>query len=126
MNLEYSNLYKHKFHQVKISPNGHYLANSVDNRLVIREYGRELDILMVYNTIKPIEYIAWSPNSEYILTVNYEFSRIDIWSTTNVNFRMTIKDPRMTMVTAKWSPNSKNILYTVDMKVRCQNNFFFC
>jgi WD40 repeat protein len=118
MNLEYSNLYKHKYNQVNISPNGNYLANSLDNRLVIRDHGTGLTILMVYESMKPIDYIEWAPNSEYILSVNYEFSRIDIWSTLDINFRATIKDSRMAIVKVKWSPDSKNIMYTVDMKVK--------
>jgi hypothetical protein len=118
LTLLYSNLYKHAACQIKVSPDLQYIANAVDSRLVIREHSQDLTILMVYESIKPIDYIEWAPNSEYILAVNYEHARVDIWSTMDTNWHGIFKDPRIEfMVKLKWSSDSKNIIYTSDLKV---------
>ncbi|KAI8088518.1 hypothetical protein BDF21DRAFT_358265 [Thamnidium elegans] len=117
MNLSYSNLYKHASYQAKISPNGHYVANGLDNRLVIRDHSDELTVLMVYETPKPIDYIEWSPNSEYILTCNYEAGRIDIRSTIDTNWHGIIKEGRISMTKVSWSFDSKKVLYITELKL---------
>lgn len=118
MNLSYSNLYKHAAYQAKISPNGHYIANGLDNRLVIRDHSKDLTVLMVYETPKPIDYVAWSPNSEYVLTCNYEAGRIDIRSTIDTNWHGIIKEGRISMTKVSWSFDSKKVLYITELKVK--------
>lgn len=117
MNLSFSDCFKHASYQVKISPNGHYVANALDTRLVIRDHNNNLNIVMVYETVKPIDYVEWSPCSEYILSCNYESGRIDIRSTINTSWHGVIKEGRVGIVKVKWSFDSAKIYYTTEFKV---------
>jgi hypothetical protein len=117
MNLVYSNLYKHASYQAKISPNGHFIANAIDKRLVIRQHTKDLTVIMVHESSKPIDYIEWAPSSEYILSCNYEAGRIDVRSIADTNWHGIIRDGRISMSRVMWTFDSKNILYTTNFKV---------
>lgn len=124
LTLQYSNLYQHGANQVKISPNAQYVANAVDSRLVIRDHVKDLSILMVYQSAaSTLDYIEWSPSSEYILAVDTSQSRIDVWSTLDSHWHAVFKDPRIeTIQKVKWSSDSQHILYTADLNVRKRRN----
>ncbi|RCH79368.1 WD repeat-containing protein wrap73, partial [Rhizopus stolonifer] len=114
MKLVYSNLYKHSQYQSKISPNNYYVANAVDDRLVIRRQDRHLQVLQVHETRSPIDYIQWAPNSEHILTVNYQKSRVYIRSLTDPKWQGSIVERRFPIVRVRWSPDSKSIEFSPD------------
>ncbi|ORE05223.1 YVTN repeat-like/Quino protein amine dehydrogenase [Rhizopus microsporus var. microsporus] len=115
MKITFSNLCSHAFHQVKISPDGQYVANAVANRLVIRRSGEELPAIHVFECSRPINYIQWSPNSECILAVNYEFSRIEVHSIMDPKWTAHIRDPSFPIALAQWTADSKSILCTAEM-----------
>lgn len=117
MKLTYSYIYKHSHYQCKSSPNNYYVANAVENRLVIRRQDPEMTVLQVYDSKRPIDYIQWSPNSEYIFTINYEQSRVIIRSTSDPKWHGSITDEGFPIVRVKWSFDSKNILCISELKV---------
>ncbi|KAI7901295.1 uncharacterized protein BX663DRAFT_514043 [Cokeromyces recurvatus] len=116
--FSYSNLYKHSKFQCKISPNNHYVANAIENRLVIRAHGQDLTVVQVNETRQPIDYLLWSPTSDYILTTNFEKSRIDVRSVIDPKWHGVITDERYPFIKIKWSPDSKNILCISELKLR--------
>lgn len=118
MKITFSNLCSHAFHQVKISPDGQYVANAVSNRLVIRRSGEELPVIHVFECSRSINYIQWSPNSECILTVNYEFSRIEVHSIMDPKWIAHVRDPGFPIALAQWTADSKSILCTAEMGVK--------
>lgn len=117
MNLEYSNLFKHASFQAKISPNGIYVANALENKLIIRQHTKDLTVIMVHMSSNPIDYIEWSPDSEYIVSCNYEAGRAEVRSMADKNWRAIIREGRMSMLRVMWTGDSKNILYTTDLRV---------
>lgn len=117
MNLAYSNLYKQNGYQAKISPDGLFVANVQEKRLIIRQHTKDLTIHMVHVASKPIDAIAWSPNSAYILYCHYEAGRIHVRSMADKNWHGVIKEDRASMVKAMWTADSNNILYTTELKV---------
>ncbi|CEP09942.1 hypothetical protein [Parasitella parasitica] len=118
MRFLYSNLYKHSYYQSKISPNNYYVANVVDNRLVLRRNDQELTVLQVHETRRPIDYIQWAPDSQHILCVNYENCRIDVRSASDSTWQASISDKTFPFVRVKWSPDSKNIICVADLGLR--------
>ncbi|KAI8383073.1 hypothetical protein BD560DRAFT_364711 [Blakeslea trispora] len=118
MRLVYSNIYKHSQYQSKISPNDEYVANAIGDRIVIRKKDRDLSVIQVYETRIPIHYIQWSPNSEYIMAVNYEKSRIYIRSVVDYKWQGSITERRFPIVRVNWSPDSKNILCMSELNLR--------
>lgn len=76
-----------------------------------------MTVLQVYDSKRPIDYIQWSPNSEYIFTINYEQSRVIIRSTSDPKWHGSITDEGFPIVRVKWSFDSKNILCISELKV---------
>ncbi|KAI8636550.1 WD40-repeat-containing domain protein [Parasitella parasitica] len=118
MKFLYSNLYKHSHYQSKISPNNYYVANVVDNRLVLRKNDQDLMVLQVHETRRPIDYVQWAPDSQYILCVNYENCRVDVRSVTDSKWQASISDKTFPFVRVKWSPDSKNIICVAELGLR--------
>lgn len=118
MKLSFSNLCTHSFYQVKISPNAHYVANVIGNRVVIRRLERNLSIVHVFENAKTINYMQWSPNSECILTINYDISKIQIHSVKDRKWTATIRDPVYPIASVQWTSDSKSIMCTTEMGVR--------
>lgn len=59
--------------QCYFSPNGRYIANASQYRLVVREY-ETLQIVSVLTCIDTIDKVIWSPNSKMILTSSFKRS----------------------------------------------------
>lgn len=117
MNPFYSNLYKHTC-TPRISPNSLYVANAVDNRLVIRSHGDDLEVLHVYECPRQIQYIQWSADSHYILSVNYVHSRIDIRSLEDSKWHYIIKDPGFPIIRVRWGPDSQHVICLSELNIR--------
>ncbi|KAG1055180.1 hypothetical protein G6F46_003331 [Rhizopus delemar] len=115
MNLSFSNLCAQANYQAKISPNAQYVANATANRIVIRRSSMDLSIVNVFECLKPIDYIQWSPNSECILAANYESSRIEVHSIIDPKWTATIKDLAFPFASVQWTVDSKNIISVSQM-----------
>ncbi|KAI8982449.1 WD40-repeat-containing domain protein [Mycotypha africana] len=119
MRLTFSNLYKHTQYLCKLSPNNYYLANVIDERLVIRRLQPpELEVLQVFEMRYPIDYIAWSPNSEYIAAVSLEKSCIDVRSVHDAAYKGTLKDEGFSLHRIRWSCDSNSIVCISKLKLR--------
>ncbi|KAI9283207.1 hypothetical protein BY458DRAFT_467448 [Sporodiniella umbellata] len=118
MNLSFSNLCTQAFYQVKISPNSQYVANVTGNKVVVRRLEADLSIVNVFESSKVINYIHWSPNSECILLVNFEMSKIQVHSVIDPKWTATIKDSAFPIASVKWTPDSKSLMCTSEMGLR--------
>ncbi|KAG1381420.1 hypothetical protein G6F61_003178 [Rhizopus arrhizus] len=103
------------YYQAKISPNAQYVANATANRIVIRRSSMDLSIVNVFECLKPVDYIQWSPNSECILAANYESSRIEVHSIIDPKWTATIKDLAFPFASVQWTVDSKNIITVSQM-----------
>lgn len=117
MQLSCSNLYKHSWYQCKISPNGNYLANCVDNRLVIRKNAPDLTILHVFDCLHPIKHVEWSPDSRHVMTANYQASTVQVWSITNTHWKSKIHDTSFGISRARWGPASQSVICSSELSV---------
>jgi WD40 repeat protein len=113
----FSDLRKHVFYQTKISPDGKWLANVDENRLIIRHYTPELKVVAAQENPQPINFIQWSPDSTCILVLNYDSARIQIWSITDMDYTAVIKDPGFGITSIQWHPNSSAIICTSELFV---------
>lgn len=123
MNLSFSNLCAQAYYQAKISPNAQYVANATANRIVIRRSSMDLSIVNVFECLKPVDYIQWSPNSECILAANYESSRIEVHSIIDPKWTATIKDLAFPFASVQWTVDSKNIITVSQMNVKDLSTF---
>ncbi|CAO3643055.1 unnamed protein product [Cunninghamella echinulata] len=118
MELTYSQLYKHSSYQCKISPDCKYVANTTETRLVIRDHSQDMIVMHVYETNYTIDIMSWSPDSQYILTMNREHAIVNIWSINDTNWKTTLLDKRFGMEHIWWSPDSSSVLITTELKLK--------
>ncbi|KAG1442442.1 hypothetical protein G6F56_011059 [Rhizopus delemar] len=62
--------------------------------------------------------MQWSPNSECILTINYDISKIQIHSVKDRKWTATIRDPVYPIASVQWTSDSKSIMCTTEMGLR--------
>lgn len=110
-----SQLYRQSGYLCKLSPNGDFVANATENRLVIRSQSSSLSILHVYECIGVIHTLQWSPDSQYLLTRTDDICQI--WSLKNTHWRATIEDEQG-IAYAWWAPDSESVLCNSNLKVK--------
>ncbi|ORY92343.1 hypothetical protein BCR43DRAFT_498198, partial [Syncephalastrum racemosum] len=110
-----SQLYRQSGYLCKLSPNGDFVANATENRLVIRSQSSSLSILHVYECSGDIHALQWSPDSQYLLTRTDDICQI--WSLKNTHWRATIEDEQG-IAYAWWAPDSESVLCNSNLKQR--------
>ncbi|KAI8077860.1 WD40-repeat-containing domain protein [Halteromyces radiatus] len=118
MELTYSQLYKHNGYQCQISPDNKYVANTVDTTVVIRDHSQDMVVMHVYETNHVIDWMSWSPNAQYIVTMNKEHCIANIWSISDTNWKTTLSDRRFGMQRGWWSPDGSSILISSDLDLK--------
>ncbi|PVU88651.1 hypothetical protein BB559_005474 [Furculomyces boomerangus] len=123
MLLNFSSLFKHTKQIGAISPDGRFIAISIDERLTIRNQ-ETLKIVSIFETpytSKPeISEIAWSPDSNLIFTANYKENRMHIWAVfgDKKKYNLGIVDEVQDIQAARWSPRGDSILTWSEFKLR--------
>ncbi|CAL4253458.1 unnamed protein product, partial [Meganyctiphanes norvegica] len=99
------------------SPNGSYCAVAITARLEIRD-ARSLQTVCTFNCIDAVQYVEWSPDSQYILTCNYKRSIAEAWSLEKPEWRCKIDEGSAGLIKICWAPDSRHILTTADFHLR--------
>ncbi|KAI8062693.1 hypothetical protein BC940DRAFT_308137 [Gongronella butleri] len=118
MNITFSHLYKHTGYHTRISPDGNYVANVVDSRLVIRDHSQQLVVMHVFETEGVIDQMAWSPDSQFIATLCCERARAHIYSISDTSWKVTLADRRFGMQHMWWTPDSCAILISSELELQ--------
>ncbi|ORZ21647.1 hypothetical protein BCR42DRAFT_407996 [Absidia repens] len=118
MEFTYSHLYKHSLYQCQISPDNKYVANTVDSTVVIRDHSQDMVIMHVYETNHPVDWMCWSPDAQYIATMNHKRSVANVWSINDTNKKITLSDRRFGLAQAWWSPDSSSLLISSDLDLK--------
>lgn len=66
--MNFSELFKQSSKQASYSPNGNYIGNACQFRLIIREV-KSLQVIRMFNCVDTIQEAEWSPDSLFILCV---------------------------------------------------------
>ncbi|KAK2557757.1 WD repeat-containing protein WRAP73 [Acropora cervicornis] len=81
--MNFSELFKQTNQLSRFSPNGKYIANCVQYRLLVRDV-KSLQILQLYTCLDVVQCIEWSSDSLYILCGMFKRGviqlRISVWS----------------------------------------------
>jgi WD40 repeat protein len=107
--MDFSELYKQTGNLNKFSPNGLYIATAVHYRLVIRD-ADSLQILHLFQAAETISEMAWSNDSELIITVSYKTGIIQIWSLKDEKWAGKIEDGILGFTRVIWAPDSRHLM----------------
>ena len=103
--------------QCFFSPNGRFIANASQFRLVIREF-ETLQIIGVLTCIDSIDKVIWSPNSTMVLTSCYKRGVSQIWSIQSSSCISKLDEGSSGLVDGTWCPDSKQVLTWSEFGVR--------
>ncbi|KAJ1898232.1 WD repeat-containing protein wrap73 [Kickxella alabastrina] len=121
--MEFTELYKQSNSAlVSYSPDGAFIAVSVEHRLIVRDAQNPKRVHRVcvtpYDTAPYIEDIQWSPSSTHLLTCSYTHNRVDVWSLSDDKWQCTITDEVCCIERALWTPDSRHILTFSELDLR--------
>ena len=78
--MDFSEAYKFSGPAPAYSPDGRFLASTVEYRLIIRD-AETLSVVQLYSCLDRIDSMVWSPNSMYVLCGQFSRAIIQVWST---------------------------------------------
>ncbi|RDD42428.1 WD repeat-containing protein WRAP73 [Trichoplax sp. H2] len=115
--MNFSELFKQNRGLCKFSPNGQFVANGVQYKLVIRDC-QQLQISNLFACLDVIEHIQWSPDSQLILCGMYKRSLIQVWSLNQPEWTCKIDEGAAGLQSAVFSPDSRHILSIAEFSLR--------
>ena len=101
---------------VRWSPCGQYLAAVSNNRLVIREV-QSLEIVQRYLTLNDVQSLAWSSDSQFVLTTVHKRAVVQIWSVQDPSWRCKVSEGVAGLVHARWTPGARHVVTVSDFQL---------
>lgn len=115
--MNFSEQFKQNNYFCRFSPDGMYIANCVQYRLIVREV-KTLQIVQLFTNLDAVQYMEWSSDSAYILCGMYKRSLIQVWSLEQPDWRCKIDEGSAGLTAVRWSPDARHILSTAEFQIR--------
>ena len=115
--MDFTELFKVTSHQCSFSPDGQYLANVNQYRLIIRS-SKTLEIIHLFACIDTIETTEWSYDSRLILAGLIKRHAVQIFSLDNPEWKCKIDEGSAGLCRVHWAPDSRHILTTAQFHLR--------
>lgn len=115
--MKFSGLIKQSNSISKFSPNGQFLANTINNRIIIRNV-ENLQIEETFVCVDVIEGVEWASDSKYILCAMYKRRVVQAFSLEDAEWHCRIDEGSLGILDAQWSPDGRHILTTAKYHLR--------
>ncbi|XP_022100629.1 WD repeat-containing protein WRAP73-like isoform X1 [Acanthaster planci] len=115
--MNFSEPFKQSSHLCKFSPNGKYLANILQYRLIVRDV-QSLQILQLYTCLDTVQHMEWSSDSAFILCGMFKRGIIQVWSLEQPEWTCKIDEGSAGLIAVRWSPDGRHILTTAEFHLR--------
>ncbi|KAK9816843.1 hypothetical protein WJX72_005821 [[Myrmecia] bisecta] len=115
--MDFSESYRFSGPQPAYSPDGRFVANCVEYRLVIREV-ETLQVVQLYSCIDKIQQLEWCPNSRYVLCALWQRATVQVWSVSDPDWTCKISEGDAGVAHARWSPDGLHVLVVADFQIR--------
>jgi len=103
---------------VKFSPDGKFVANAVQFRLIVRDALDTLQISQLFTCLDAIVSFSWSPDSKLIMCLMPRRALIQIWSLEQSDWSCKIDEGSAGLKWALWTPDSLHVISNADFDVR--------
>ncbi|RUP51921.1 hypothetical protein BC936DRAFT_144410 [Jimgerdemannia flammicorona] len=116
--IDFSDLYKKESGALCLfSPNGAYVATAVQQRLVVRD-AQTLQVVGLYDCADAIQHIAWSNDSEYVLSASFKEACVEIWSIGDPDWTAKIEEGFSGLSAVTWAPDARSVLSFAEFQLR--------
>jgi WD40 repeat protein len=115
--MNFSDFFSQSAGLCHFSPDGEYLANAVQFRLIIRDV-KTLQIVHVFTCLDTIQLINWSPDSQFLVCGLFKRGLVQAWSMEQPEWTCKIDEGFAGLVDVRWCPDSRHILTTADFHLR--------
>ncbi|GLC72039.1 hypothetical protein PLESTF_001197600 [Pleodorina starrii] len=99
------------------SPDGRFLANVAEYRLIIREV-ETMRVVQLYSCLDRVDSIEWSSNSLYVLCGLFSRGVIQVWSVESSEWSCKIDEGPAGVAAVRWSPDGCCVLAVAEFGVR--------
>jgi len=104
--------------QMKWSECGHLLASACGLRLTVWD-AANLDVLQVFTTKEIIEFVEFSPDSNFILAANYKLGEVQLFSLdAEAEWIAKISEGLGGLSRVEWSADSKHVVTVTEFNVK--------
>jgi hypothetical protein len=114
--MDFTEVYKQSSNHCYFSPDGQYLATSVQQRLVIRE-AHSLQIVQLFNCADVIQDLQWSAASDLILVASYKLGIFQVFSLHDEEWLCKVDEGAFGLVKVLFAPDSRHIISFSDFQV---------
>ncbi|GMF26576.1 unnamed protein product [Phytophthora lilii] len=101
---------------VRWSPCGRYIAAASGNRLVIRD-AQSLQTVQRYSTVDVVQAVAWSEDSQLVLTAMHKRAVVQVWSVQDASWSCKIAEGVAGLVFARWTPDARHVVTVSDFQL---------
>ena len=115
--MNFSESFEQTHQLCKFSPDGKYVANCVQYRLIIRDV-KTLQIKALYTCLDSVDCMEWSSDSLFILCGMFKRALVQVWSLEQPNWYCKIDEGVAGLEAVKWSPDGRHILSMATLQIR--------
>ncbi|KAG6613741.1 WD repeat-containing protein WRAP73 [Phytophthora cinnamomi] len=101
---------------VRWSPCGRYVAAASGNRLAIRD-AQSLQLVQRYSTADVVQAVAWSADSQLVLTAMLKRAVVQLWSAQDASWSCKISEGVAGLVFARWTPDARHVVTVSDFQL---------
>lgn len=118
MSLDTGNeIFRINNHLCRYSSDGRFLAFAFQGNLVIKNTGT-YDTFLSFPFVDIIEYIEWSPDSEYILCASFKKAIVQVFAIYYADWKCKLTEGSAGLEQVTWSPDSRHIITTGDFNIQ--------
>jgi len=103
--------------QMKWSECGHLLATASGPRLTIWD-AANLEVLQVFTTKESVDYMEFSPDSNFILAAHYKSAEINLFAVNSPEWNGRISEGLAGLIKTEWSADSRYIITVPEFSVK--------
>lgn len=101
---------------VRWSPCSRYLAAASGNCLAIRD-AQSLQLVQRYSTVDVVQSLAWSEDSQLVLTAMHKRAVVQIWSVQDASWSCKISEGVAGLVHVRWTPDARHVVTVSDFQL---------
>lgn len=102
----------------KFSSSGSLIASVAGSKIALYRNTCPVERIHIFACIDKIEYFDFSPDESFLLCALYARNCVQVFSTTDVNWKCRINEGPAGMISASWIPDSQSLITESDFGIQ--------